>query len=324
MLEKRIIPEPWRKPLDSYMQYLRLASASRETLRLRHHQLGRLACDFPAGPKSVTAPEVIVWLGRSDWALETRRSHRAAVRGFFKWAVKQKLVKADPCIDLPQLKPPQHVPRPAPDEVVIKATGNQALDPLVLLMLLLAVGEGLRRGEIARTRTTQVTRLGGYWWLTVEGKGGKIRQLPLWPELAEMLLRHGSGYVFPGKYDGHLSPDWVGKLMARALGNNPWTAHTLRHHFACRLYDATHDIYLVKTFLGHARLETTLIYTKIPELHMRESLASLGQIIPGLAASLPSVSIPQPANHSGGISRWDNQSNNVLGRLAVARDLTRC
>jgi hypothetical protein len=43
------------------------------------------------------------------------------------------------------------------------------------------------------------------------------------------------GWLFPGDEDGHLSPRWVGKLMAGALPDH-WTAHTLRHRFATRAY----------------------------------------------------------------------------------------
>ena len=124
--------------------------------------------------------------------------------------------------------------------------------------------------------------VGGTWWLIVHGKGGRGRQLPLWPVLARWLLAGGPGWVFPGRIDGHLSPDHVGELMHRALGSG-WGAHSLRHHFACRMYKETQDIFLVQKFLGHADIKTTLVYAKMPDERMCEGLAALGGPLPSLA-----------------------------------------
>jgi len=168
-----------------------------------------------------------------------------------------------------------HLPRPTPAEVFEEALVG-CKDPRVDLMLRLGEGEGLRRGEIARLHTKQVVKRGKDWWLEVDGKGGKMRVVPLRADLAQAILAHGHGYVFPGNDDGHLSAAWVGKMMSRALGPGPWTAHTLRHSLGTRLYEATGDLYIVKEVLGHSSVDTTTVYARLTDQRLVAGFSKLG------------------------------------------------
>lgn len=119
---------------------------------------------------------------------------------------------------------------------------------------------GLRRGEVAAVRGEHVS---GHW-LTVEGKGGHRRMVPLPSHLAGRIRRRGPGWTFPGAVEGHLSARWVGTLVARALPRG-MTAHQLRHRYATTVYKSSHDIRAVQTLLGHARLDTTMVYTAVSD-----------------------------------------------------------
>jgi integrase len=138
-------------------------------------------------------------------------------------------------------------------------------------MLALARRVGLRRGEISRVhRERDVSWDGRGWTLVVHGKGGRLRRLPLPDDLAGE-IREGSGWLFPGRIDGHLSAQYVGKLMATAL-EQEWTAHTLRHGFATSMYRSTGDLLVVQKFLGHARPETTAGYVLVMDSRLRDAL----------------------------------------------------
>jgi len=88
------------------------------------------------------------------------------------------------------VKPRQHVPHPFPtqwfSQTLAGATQREEL------MLLLAFGQGLRRGEISRVAVEDLEEDLTGWSLLVHGKGGRLRRLPLWPQVAAMILDAGA------------------------------------------------------------------------------------------------------------------------------------
>jgi integrase len=144
-------------------------------------------------------------------------------------------------------------------------------DARVLLMLRLASGLGMRRGEVARVHTDDLTRDLVGWSLRVHGKGSRDRTLPLPDGLARDIIARGPGFVFPGSVDGHLSARWVGKLVSRMLPGAD-TMHSLRHLAATELHNATHDLRLVQRVLGHASLATTQVYVHVDDDAMRRAI----------------------------------------------------
>lgn len=246
--------------IAGWRTWLLACDLSPHTIRLRTYQLARF---HEAHPQllDVEPADLAAWLGRDDWATETKRSQLAALRSFYSWAHASGLVTLNPARLLPRIRRTAPHPRPAPPVVV--GTAILEADARVRLMLRLGVRQGLRRGEIAMVNTEAdlVEDLGG-WTLVVHGKGGKDRLVPLADDIAAELLALPRGWAFPGGVNGHLSADRVGVLMSRALPGD-WTGHTLRHAFATKAWRESRDLLGLAEILGHADPETTRRYVKV-------------------------------------------------------------
>ena len=255
----------WTTTLPEWRAWLRAADKSPQSIRLRTHQMRRFAAAHPDGPD---VSEAVAWLARPCWATETRRSNRAALRSFYSWVYAAGRLDADPSRNLPPIKPAAHPTRPAPEDIVRDAL---ARNDRVGLMLTLAASEGMRRGEIARVHSDDITRDLVGWSLRIHGKGRRDRVVPLSPDVAARLRTLPPVWAFPGRDHGHLSADYVGRLMASALPAG-WTAHTLRHRFATVAYAGTRDLLAVQEMLGHSRPETTRGYIQMPQDALRAAV----------------------------------------------------
>lgn len=257
--------------IELYLSSLRAAGMRAPTVRLRRQQLSRFAVQV--GPRlvaDVTVTHLEAWLSVQEWAPNTARSHRAALRGFFRWCERRGHVAASPAEDLPLGPTPRPNPRPVDDEAyrfaLLVATDRERL------MVRLAAEAGLRRGEVAQVHPERdlYEDLGG-WSLIVHGKGGKVRHVPLKDDLARDLRRLPPGYAFPGQIDGHLSAQHVGVLVRRLLPER-YSMHKLRTRFGTRAYAATKDLRAVQELLGHSSPATTQVYVAVSGQAMRDAV----------------------------------------------------
>ncbi|MCV7134408.1 tyrosine-type recombinase/integrase [Mycobacterium hodleri] len=275
------VPTAWLQLIGKYAEAERAAGRAGTTIATRRSHLGRLARELRAAPSEVDEKLLIGFFGRQTWAVETRRSWGNTVASFFKWAHRAGHVAVDPAAELESVAPSHPAPRPAPDAAWSAAL--EAADGRVTLMLRLAAEAGLRRAEVAQVTVGDLT-VGPYGaQLLVHGKGSKLRTVPIADDLAALIAAGAeghtpeeaafgpAGYLFPGDDDGHLSPEWVGRLCADALPGG-WTMHTLRHRFATRAYRGTRNIRAVQTLLGHSSVATTERYTAVDDAEIRAAM----------------------------------------------------
>lgn len=270
------MPNPPRQ-LAAYESWAKASGASRGTIRLRRHHLQSLAGQFAATPLlELTSAQLAEFLARDGWAPETRKSARSAVRSFYAWAIDAELIASNPARKLPAVRIPAGKARPAPEAVFEKAMAEA--DQRGRRMLLLAAYAGLRRSEIARIHTDDVND----HEVRVKGKGGRVRIVPLHPLIAAELSSAPPGFLFPGNEDGHLSADYVGKLIRRMLGDG-WSAHALRHRFASHAYATDRDLLAVQELLGHSKPETTKRYVALPGGALKAAVMGIGSVVQHLA-----------------------------------------
>lgn len=253
----------WNDALAAYVMVQRAAGRSPGTVKLHRHYLRNLA-ELAPRPWPVEVATLLLFLSDQRWAPETRKSARGSVRSFYRWAHQAGHVEVDPSADLPSVRVPPALPRPAPERVVAELVAG---DHRVALMAMLAAYGGLRCAEIARVHSADL--VGDV--LTVYGKGGKVRAVPILHPRLLILVQRVEGWAFPNGQGGHLTPGHVSRLLSRAMPDG-WTAHTLRHRMATAAYHGTRDLLAVGAVLGHSRPETTQRYVLMPDDALRAAV----------------------------------------------------
>lgn len=138
------------------------------------------------------------------------------------------------------------------------------------LMLRLGAEAGLRLSEIAAVHSRDVLEGDAGPSLIVRGKGDKQRIVPISEDLAKRITA-APGWLFPGRWRGHVEKSYVSRHLTRLLPDG-WGPHSLRHRYATRMYETTHDLLLVSKLLGHGSVETTQIYVAMPDSRLRVGL----------------------------------------------------
>lgn len=226
---------------------------------------------MPSGPEDVTTEQIVQTFARQQWKPETRKAYRNTISSFFRWLHKSGRRSDDPSLDVPRVKKPHAHPRPCSDRYI--AAAMEMATSSERLMIRLGAECGLRRGEIARVHSDDVVADSAGRSLIVRGKGDKQRIVPLPDDLAGIIM-DARGYLFPGRFSGHVEESYIGDHISRLLPDG-YAAHTLRHRFATTAYAATHDLFVVAELLGHESVETTEHYVAMPDGRLREATAAV-------------------------------------------------
>ena len=153
--------------------------------------------------------------------------------------------------------------------------------------LSVAYGAGLRVSEVANLKVSDIDR--ERMTLRVEqGKGQRDRTVMLSPRLLELLREWWRAarppvWLFPGQ-----NP--INPITARQLNRAVTAAkdlagiskrvspHTLRHSFATHLLEQGVDIRVIQVLFGHAKLETTALYTRVAVSTIRDVKSPLDRL----------------------------------------------
>lgn len=272
MRNKIRAPVPWRRSIEGWTDTLKAAGLSAQTIKSRRYKMVHLAALLmPSGPEDVTTEQIVQVFARQQWKPETRKAYRNTISSFFRWLHKSGRRSDDPSLDVPRVKKPHAHPRPCPDRYI--AAAMEMATTSERLMIRLGAECGLRRGEIARVHSDDVVADNAGRSLIVRGKGDKQRIVPLPDDLAGIIM-DARGYLFPGRFGGHVEESYIGDHISRLLPDG-YAAHTLRHRFATTAYAATHDLFVVAELLGHESVETTEHYVAMPDGRLREATAAV-------------------------------------------------
>jgi site-specific recombinase XerD len=152
-----------------------------------------------------------------------------------------------------------------------------------------AYGAGLRVSEVVALKVSDIDSK-RMLLLIEQGKGRKDRHAMLSPQLLELLrdwyrIARPRLWLFPGR--DPLQPLTTRQLnravhtaAAMAEINKRVTPHTLRHSFATHLLEQNIDIRVIQVLLGHAKLDTTALYTRVATNTIRAVMSPLDRLTP--------------------------------------------
>lgn len=285
--------------IDAYLDHLRVERGlAANSLMAYARDLTKLARQAEeAGISSIERLDLHLMtamlsrLVREGLSARTVARHLSAIRGFFKFLVRERVLEEDPSqlLDRPRLG--RRLPRGLSFEEVERLLetpsvgSEQGRRDRAMLHVMYAAG--LRVSELVKLKTGDVDLASGL--VSVLGKGQKRRLVPLTPiavELTQAYLEQDrpqrtineEGPLFVTRLGRGFTRQGFWKLVgeyARVAGiTRSVSPHQLRHSFATHLLERGADLRSVQAMLGHANVVTTEVYTHVTREHLRRSHAA--------------------------------------------------
>ncbi|QGY33067.1 site-specific tyrosine recombinase XerC [Pantoea cypripedii] len=215
----------------------------------------------------------------------------SSIRMLFRWLLKRHVILYNPADQLTLPK----ADRPLPAQVLSEAETLQVLQspdagtPLGLrnrAILELFWSTGIRRAELAGLRLSDVDAARGAVYVR-NGKGGKARVVPVGQRALAWLARYldtvrprltqryDSGHLFVSQRGTGLKPGtltWLAGKSLRGRGSvdRPGACHLFRHSMATQMLENGADTRHIQAILGHEKLETTQVYTRVAIGHLQK------------------------------------------------------
>lgn len=221
---------------------------------------------------------------RSDASISRLMS---SVRGLFKFALTEGLMKRDPTAYMATRKAWQTLPRFLTHEEVDKLLEQPDLNDDVGIrdraMLELLYATGLRVSELISLKIPDIELEAGS--LSCFGKGSKQRRIPIgrssiqflnnyFAARQRLLMGKRSDLLFVEPKGNPITRQKFWKIITRygeSAGLGHVTPHMLRHSFATALIENGADLRSVQMMLGHSNINTTQVYTHVTNERLKSA-----------------------------------------------------
>ena len=207
----------------------------------------------------------------------------AAIRSFFKFLYREKVIDRDPAGSVFTPKSSRTLPEFLDVERTVKLVTSPPTGTLLgkrdRAILEVLYSTGMRVAELTGLNIRDVDLVASS--IKVRGKGKKERLVPVGEEAAKALrtyMRETPGdpdkAVFLNKNGSRLTDRSVRRMIGKYVRicsiEQKISPHSLRHCFATHLLDNGADLRTVQELLGHKNISTTQIYTHMSSRRLRE------------------------------------------------------
>lgn len=223
-------------------------------------------------------------------SFRSQYSRLVPVRAFFKWLTRQNVLLYNPAseLELPRLEHrlPKHVlsEREA-QAVLLQADTSEPLGIRDRALLETLYSTGMRRMELIGLKLYDLDLDRGTLMIR-QGKGKKDRMVPIgerasvWIEKyrsdvrPQLVMEPDEGVLFLTSEGDAFSPNGMTSLVRNyvlaADTGKRGACHLFRHTMATQMLENGADIRFIQQMLGHAKLETTQIYTQVSIRKLQE------------------------------------------------------
>jgi len=269
-------PFPSQDPMVKLRQEMRLRKFSQKTIKSYLLYIEACLRFVQKSPREVDGTDVrnyLDYLATTGKSASTLNTAYSALQFYFGKILCRKFF-----VHIPRAKKPHTLPEVLSKEEVRRMI-ESTVNPKHKCMIQILYGTGVRVGELVRLRMKDID-FERNCIRVVQGKGAKDRMGLLPKSIRDLLegqkrVKQPTDFLFTSYDGGRLTEATVQKVVRSAAQlaaiQKEVTPHTLRHSFATHLLESGTDIRYIQELLGHAKLATTQIYTKV-------SAQSLGAI----------------------------------------------
>jgi len=266
---------PSQDPILKMKQEMKLRNFSPKTVKSYSYYITNILQFANKGASSISAEDVrsyLEMLADSNSSASTINSAYSALKFYFGNILHRKFF-----VNIPRAKKEKKLPVVlSKDEIkrMIEVVSNQKHQCILQLLY----GSGLRVSEVIKVRMSDFDFDRKLLHIK-QGKGNKDRYTIFSEKLLTILekqkkIKEANDYLFTG-YDNKkpltvVSINNIVKQSAtKANIQKNISAHSLRHSFATHLLENGTSIRYIQALLGHARLETTQIYTQVTNPNLK-------------------------------------------------------
>lgn len=265
---------PSQDPILKFKQEMKLRKFSPRTIKSYLHCITDLLEVSSKNPKTITTDDIRKYLenladkGLSASSLNITHS---AFKLYFEKILCRRFFA-----NIPRAKQPKKLPETLTKEEIHQILGT-IQNVKHKLMLSFIYSSGLRVSEAINCKVKNLDFESRLLHIC-QAKGAKDRTTILSEKMCPVLSKYvknknANDYIFESDRGGKLTERTVQKVFGNALIESgikrPATCHSLRHSFATHLLEDGISIRYIQEMLGHAKLETTQIYTKVSDVNLK-------------------------------------------------------
>ncbi len=225
-------------------------------------------------------------------SIVTQQGNILTVRAYFKWLTRSNHILYNPASELDIPRAPKSLPKdiltPREADLILNlpdvGTASGIKDRAIMEVL---YSSGVRRLELCNLKVNDIHMERGTL-MVVQGKGRKDRMIPIGERAIAWVRKYledvrpefvtvdSNNYLFLNFKGEQTRANWLSNMVTRYMKKSKLgkkgSCHLFRHTMASLMLDNGADIRYIQMMLGHAKLETTQIYTqvsigKLKEIH---------------------------------------------------------